>query len=65
MPNTQAPQLKFVPVDKLLNHDLAAMRAAVSERTRGLCISAIQTIPTGRPSVRLPYGRLLDRCPTR
>jgi histidinol-phosphate aminotransferase len=30
--------LKFVPVDKLLNHDLAAMRAAVSERTRAVYI---------------------------
>jgi len=30
---------------------------------RGLCISAIQTIQPARPSVRLPYGRLLDRCP--
>ncbi|HWM71614.1 MAG TPA: histidinol-phosphate transaminase [Steroidobacteraceae bacterium] len=31
-------QLKFVPVDKLLNHDLTAMRAAVSERTRAVYI---------------------------
>lgn len=29
-------QLKFVPVDKQLNHDLAAMRAAVSSRTRAI-----------------------------
>src|SRR5258707_13669167 len=31
-------QLKFVPVDKQLNHDLAAMRAAVSERTRAVYV---------------------------
>ena len=30
--------LKFVPVDKQLNHDLAAMRAAVSERTRAIYV---------------------------
>jgi histidinol-phosphate aminotransferase len=30
--------LKFVPVDKELKHDLAAMRAAVSERTRAVYI---------------------------
>jgi histidinol-phosphate aminotransferase len=30
--------LKFVPVDKQLNHDLAAMRAAVSERTRAVYV---------------------------
>jgi histidinol-phosphate aminotransferase len=31
-------QLKFVPVDKQLNHDLAAMRAAVSWRTRAVYV---------------------------
>jgi histidinol-phosphate aminotransferase len=31
-------QLKFVPVDKQLNHDLSAMRAAVSERTRAIYV---------------------------
>lgn len=31
-------ELKFVPVDKQLNHDLAAMRAAVSPRTRAIYI---------------------------
>jgi histidinol-phosphate aminotransferase len=31
-------QLKFVPVDQQLNHDLAAMRAAVSPRTRAVYI---------------------------
>ena len=31
-------QLKFVPVDKQLNHDLAAMRAAVSSRTRAIYV---------------------------
>jgi histidinol-phosphate aminotransferase len=31
-------ELKFVPVDKQLNHDLAAMRAAVSSRTRAIYI---------------------------
>jgi histidinol-phosphate aminotransferase len=31
-------QLKFVPVDKQLNHDLAAMRGAVSERTRAVYV---------------------------
>jgi len=31
-------ELKFVPVDKQLNHDLAAMRAAVSARTRAVYI---------------------------
>jgi histidinol-phosphate aminotransferase len=30
--------LKFVPVDKQLNHDLAAMRAAVSEKTRAIYV---------------------------
>jgi histidinol-phosphate aminotransferase len=31
-------ELKFVPVDKQLNHDLAAMRAAVSDRTRAIYV---------------------------
>ncbi len=31
-------RLKFVPVDKQLNHDLAAMRAAVSDRTRAIYV---------------------------
>src|ERR1700724_4058299 len=31
-------ELKFVPVDNQLNHDLAAMRAAVSSRTRAIYI---------------------------
>jgi histidinol-phosphate aminotransferase len=31
-------ELKFVPVDKQLNHDLAAMQAAVSSRTRAIYI---------------------------
>jgi len=31
-------KVKFVPVDKQLNHDLAAMRAAVSPRTRAVYI---------------------------
>jgi histidinol-phosphate aminotransferase len=31
-------ELKFVPVDKQLNHDLAAMRAAVSDRTRAVYV---------------------------
>jgi histidinol-phosphate aminotransferase len=31
-------QLKFVPVDKKLNHDLTAMRAAVSDRTRAIYV---------------------------
>jgi histidinol-phosphate aminotransferase len=31
-------ELKFVPVDKQLNHDLAAMRAAVSPRTRAIYV---------------------------
>jgi histidinol-phosphate aminotransferase len=30
--------LKFVPVDKQLNHDLSAMRAAVSNRTRAVYV---------------------------
>jgi len=30
--------LKFVPVDKQLNHDLSTMRAAVSERTRAIYV---------------------------
>lgn len=30
--------LKFVPVDKQLNHDLSAMRAAVSARTRAIYV---------------------------
>src|SRR3569832_1822902 len=39
-------QLKFVPVDKQLNHDLSAMRAAVSAMTRAVFI-CIPYIPTG------------------
>ena len=31
-------EVKFVPVDKQLNHDLTAMRAAVSERTHAIYI---------------------------
>lgn len=31
-------ELKFVPVDKQLNHDLSAMRDAVSERTRAIYV---------------------------
>jgi histidinol-phosphate aminotransferase len=31
-------ELKFVPVDKELNHDLTAMRAAVSDRTRAIYV---------------------------
>ena len=31
-------ELKFVPVDKQLNHDLTAMRAAVSNRTRAVYV---------------------------
>ena len=31
-------QLRFVPVDKQLNHDLSAMRAAVSDKTRAIYV---------------------------
>ena len=56
-------QLKFVPVDKQLNHDLAAMRAAVSPRTRAVYICNPNN-PTGTAisaaSIRSFVGSLPD-----
>jgi histidinol-phosphate aminotransferase len=60
-------QLKFVPVDKQLNHDLAAMRAAVSPRTRAVYICNPNN-PTGTAisaaSIRSFVGSLPDSVTT-
>ena len=60
-------QLKFVPVDKQLNHDLAAMRAAVSPRTRAVYICNPNN-PTGTAisaaSIRSFVGSLPDAVTT-
>ncbi len=56
-------QLKLVPVDKLLNHDLAAMRAAVSDKTRAVYICNPNN-PTGTAisaaAIRTFVGSLPD-----
>ena len=60
-------QLKFVPVDKQLNHDLSAMRAAVSPRTRAMYICNPNN-PTGTAvsaaSIRSFVGSLPDSVTT-
>jgi histidinol-phosphate aminotransferase len=60
-------QLKFVPVDKQLNHDLAAMRAAVSPRTRAVYICNPNN-PTGTAisaaSIRAFVGSMPDSVTT-
>lgn len=60
-------QLKFVPVDKQLNHDLSAMRAAVSARTRAVYICNPNN-PTGTAisaaSIRSFVGSLPDAVTT-
>lgn len=60
-------QLKFVPVDKQLNHDLSAMRAAVSPRTRAVYICNPNN-PTGTAisaaSIRSFVGSLPDSVTT-
>ena len=60
-------ELKFVPVDKQLNHDLAAMRAAVSDRTRAIYVCNPNN-PTGTAisaaSIRSFVGSLPDSVTT-
>jgi histidinol-phosphate aminotransferase len=60
-------ELKFVPVDKQLNHDLAAMRAAVSDRTRAIYVCNPNN-PTGTAisaaSIRSLVGSLPDSVTT-
>jgi histidinol-phosphate aminotransferase len=60
-------QLKFVPVDKQLNHDLSAMRAAVSPRTRAVYVCNPNN-PTGTAisaaSIRSFVGSLPDSVTT-
>ena len=60
-------QLKFVPVDKQLQHDLAAMRAAVSERTRAIYVCNPNN-PTGTAisaaAIRSFVGSLPDSVTT-
>ena len=59
-------RLKFVPVDKQLNHDLEAMRAAVSPQTRAVYICNPNN-PTGTAisaaSIRSFVGSLPDLLP--
>ncbi|MBS0418535.1 MAG: histidinol-phosphate aminotransferase family protein [Proteobacteria bacterium] len=60
-------ELKFVPVDKQLNHDLPAMRAAVSPRTRAVYICNPNN-PTGTAisaaAIRSFVGSLPDAVTT-
>jgi len=60
-------QLKFVPVDKQLQHDLVAMRAAVSERTRAIYVCNPNN-PTGTAisaaAIRSFVGSLPDSVTT-
>lgn len=60
-------ELKFVPVDKQLNHDLSAMRAAVSARTRAIYVCNPNN-PTGTAlsaaSIRSFVGSLPDSVTT-
>ena len=60
-------QLKFVPVDQQLNHDLPAMRAAVSARTRAIYVCNPNN-PTGTAisaaSIRSFVGSLPDSVTT-
>jgi histidinol-phosphate aminotransferase len=60
-------ELKFVPVDKQLNHDLSAMRAAVSDKTRAIYVCNPNN-PTGTAisaaSIRSFVGSLPDSVTT-
>lgn len=60
-------ELKFVPVDQQLNHDLPAMRAAVSARTRAIYVCNPNN-PTGTAisaaSIRSFVGSLPDTVTT-
>ena len=60
-------ELKFVPVDKQLNHDLAAMRAAVSDKTRAIYVCNPNN-PTGTAlsaaAIRSFVGSLPDSVTT-
>ena len=60
-------ELKFVPVDQQLNHDLPAMRAAVSARTRAIYVCNPNN-PTGTAisaaSIRSFVGSLPDSVTT-
>ena len=60
-------ELKFVPVDKRLNHDLAAMRAAVSDKTRAIYVCNPNN-PTGTAlsaaAIRSFVGSLPDSVTT-
>ncbi|MDB6091277.1 MAG: hypothetical protein JWN85_4061 [Gammaproteobacteria bacterium] len=54
--------LKFVPVDKQLRHDLTAMRAAVSERTRAIYICNPNN-PTGTTVAASAIRAFVDSLP--
>ena len=64
---TAGAALKFVPVDQQLNHDLPAMRAAVSARTRAIYVCNPNN-PTGTAvsaaSIRSFVGSLPDSVTT-
>ncbi|HEY3784241.1 MAG TPA: histidinol-phosphate transaminase [Steroidobacteraceae bacterium] len=54
--------LKWVPVDKQLRHDLTAMRAAVSERTRGVYVCNPNN-PTGTTVAAAAIEELVNSMP--
>jgi histidinol-phosphate aminotransferase len=56
--------LKFVPVDKELKHDLNAMRAAVTERTRAVYVCNPNN-PTGTVVSRESLRAFIDAVPDR
>jgi histidinol-phosphate aminotransferase len=56
--------LKFVPVDKQLRHDLSAMRAAVSERTRAIYVCNPNN-PTGTALSAAQIKSFVDSLPER